>query len=947
MKFAGGASRGPFLALAAFVILVIAATAQAWAVTPDSASNGDETRLIVHSLTVAKGDTLSKLLLDAGTEARDAEAAIARLAKRFDPRKLRAGQRIVVVLEDGSGRAKRLAALSLELGPESYLVVERRGGRRFVTEVRATPLVPQPGATAMAASLQRTIELRKGDTLTRLLVRAGGALDDADNAARALGRHINLRKLQVGQEVAIAWGPGRDSDRPLLAAVSLRLGAASWLIAERRAQGGYGARHAAAPLLEVEPAAAAAAEPEAPAEPVAAPLAEAEPVAAEPAATEPDENRQVYRIAKGDTLTDALVWAGAERKAAYAAAAAIARHFNPRKLRIGQELTIVFDPGGAGRGPGLAAVSLQLKKGRFVVASRGAGGAFDARLAGAALIPSFPASDDSATAAVGDAPGLLLTGQAEYKALRVRKGDTLSTALLRIGSAWRDADAAIAALSRHFDPRRLQVGQQLSAVFDRTTSATRPQLTAVSLALGENSHVIARREDDGSFIAWPAAEALSAVFDQALATTALIVPPEIVLAPLPAGTERMSFDVRAGDTLMNALLRVGSDPRDAEAAIAALKVVFDPRKLRAGQTLTVALSPSADNGRSVLERFSIGVGPGRTIETGRADDRSFATRAVDIPLERLLVHAGGVIDSSLYKAADVAGIPVPVMMEMIRGFSFDVDFQREIQRGDGFEVLFERFLDESGKPVREGNVLYAALTLSGALLHIYRYTAPDGLTDYYSEKGHSVRKALLRTPIDGARLTSGYGKRKHPTLGYTKMHRGVDFGAASGTPIMAAGAGVVEFAGWNGAYGRYIRIRHRGQYATAYAHLSRLANGVQNGRRVMQGQIIGYVGSTGRSTGPHLHYEVLLNGKQMNPLAVKLPTGAKLKGAALAAFEQARLEIERQRAELPLVSRVADAMAPAETALAAESDMTNGACNDEPAAADDIALGDGSAVPAC
>ena len=941
MRYAWGASLAPLVALAAFGLSLFAMTSH-WraatlapttavtggsAVTPvaltlDAADQNGQPRQSLVALTVSKGDTISSLLINAGIDWRDVDAAIAKLRNYFNPRKLRVGQALSVVLEHGAGKAPRLAALSLELGRSSYVVVERRGGRRYVASLMDAPVLPE-AETAATTHGGHTLRLAKGDTLVTLLISAGVGRADADNAARAIGRHVDMRKLQVGQAVTIAFDDGGASRT--LAAVSLRVGPGVYVVTARDSKGSYWAKRASAPLV---PAQAETAEPAATVQETAeAPPAD---VAADEPEPDDDDGRLVYRIERGDTLTDALVDAGAERKAAYAAAAAIARHFNPRKLRVGQELVMVFDPATLA----LAAVSLKLKKGKYVTAGRRAGIVFESAMAGAPLAPSFAAVADLTTPEFsGAAPALLLTGQAEYKSLEVRKGDTLTTALLRLGAAWRDADPAIAALSRHFDPRRLQVGQEVSAVFDRTTSGKRPRLTAVSLALGNKSHVIARREESGGFMAWPAGESLGVVYDEALAVAALLAPPPppVELAALPENTVHKTFDVRSGDTLMKALLRAGSKPRDAEAAIRALQNLFDPRKLRTGQTLTVSLAPAdgdGNNGAGILQRLTIDMEPGRKIETGRVENGGFAARAVEIPLERMLVHTGGRIEASLYVSAVEAGVPNPVLLELIRAFSFDIDFQREIQRGDGFEVMFERFLDDDGKPVREGNVLYAAMTLSGSKLAIYRYTARDGFTDYYNEEGHSIRKALLRTPIDGARLTSGYGNRKHPTLGYTKMHRGVDFGARRGTPIMAAGDGVIEFAAWNGAYGKYVRIRHRGSYSTAYAHLDRIATGIQRTRRVKQGQVIGYVGSTGRSTGPHLHYEVLQAGRQINPLKVKLPTGAKLKGAALVAFEQSRLDLERQLAALPLVRQVSDAMAQA----AAQAE----ACG-ETAAADDPA----------
>ena len=936
MRFARGASLVPLVALVVFGLSFIHSSGRAWSATlapiagvtsgsavttvalstDDAVKNGQPSQSLV-ALTVSKGDTISSLLIDAGIDWRDVDAAIAKLRRHFNPRKLRIGQASTVIFEHGAGTAPRLAALSLELGRSSYVVVERRGGWRYVANVMDAPV--GLGAETMADSAGgRTLRLSNGDTLVMLLVRAGAGRGEADSAARAIGRHVNMRKLQVGQVVTVMFDDSGASGT--LAAVSLRVGPGVYVVAARDAKGNYVSKRASAPLApttDAEVAPEIAAPSVTVEQPVATPPVEA--VEAEP---EVDDGRMVYQIERGDTLTDVLVSAGAERKAAYAAAAAIGAHFNMRKLRVGQELVMVFDPASLA----LAAVSLKLKKGKYVTARRLKGIVFESDIATAPLVPSFAeTAGDSTPEFSGAAPALLLTGKAEYKSLQVRKGDTLTTVLLRLGVVWRDADPAIAALSRHFDPLRLQVGQEISAVFDRTVSDQRARLSAISLALGEKSHVIARREDSGGFIAWPAAESLGVVYDEALAVAALLPPtPEVELAPLPENAVHKTFDVRSGDTLMKALLRAGSDPRDADAAIRALQNLFDPRKLRAGQTLTVSLVPS--DGDEILQRLSIDIEPGRKIETGRIEDGGFAARAVEVPLERMLVHTGGQIESSLYVAAVEAGVPVPVLLELIRAFSFDIDFQREIQSGDGFEVMFERFLDDSGKPVREGNVLYAVMTLSGGPLAIYRYTARDGFTDYYNEDGHSIRKALLRTPIDGARLTSGFGTRKHPTLGYTKMHRGVDFGAKRGTPVMAAGDGVIEFAAWNGSYGKYVRIRHRGSYSTAYAHLDRIASGIQRTRRVKQGQIIGYVGSTGRSTGPHLHYEVLQAGKQINPLKVKLPTGAKLKGVALAAFQQSRENIERQLATLPLVRQVSEAMA-------AAAAMAN-ACGDESADAD-------------
>jgi murein DD-endopeptidase MepM/ murein hydrolase activator NlpD len=234
-----------------------------------------------------------------------------------------------------------------------------------------------------------------------------------------------------------------------------------------------------------------------------------------------------------------------------------------------------------------------------------------------------------------------------------------------------------------------------------------------------------------------------------------------------------------------------------------------------------------------------------------------------------------------------------------------VDFQREIQPGDSFEIYFDRYEDGKGQTVKAGPLLYAGLTLSGQPHHLYLYTAKDdGSADYYDEKGQSVRKALLKTPIDGAKITSGFGNRMHPILGYTKMHKGLDFGAAKGTPIHAAGDGTIEMAGPNSSYGNYVRIRHTGSYSTAYAHMSGFGSGIRVGARVRQGDVIGYVGTTGRSTGPHLHYEVLKDAKQVDPRGIKMPTGRQLAGKELDSFKTAMSDMKSHMAALPVTHQL-------------------------------------------
>ena len=362
--------------------------------------------------------------------------------------------------------------------------------------------------------------------------------------------------------------------------------------------------------------------------------------------------------------------------------------------------------------------------------------------------------------------------------------------------------------------------------------------------------------------------------------------------------------VSSGDTLMALLIDAEVERNDAHAAITALSKLFKPRDLKPGLRVTV-LQKNDKKGGS-LKQVTLAVDPKHDIIARRDDSGAFSAGTVEHKLTKSAARAGGVIRSSLYLAGRRADLSPTVLADLIRVFSFDVDFQRDVQPKDSFDLMYERLYDDSGVAVAEGNILIAEMVLSGKRIRMYRYRTKNGETDYFDEKGHSVRKALVLTPIDGARISSGYGRRRHPILGYTRMHRGTDFAAPRGTPVYAAGHGTVEVAGRNGGYGKYIRIRHNGSYKTAYAHLKGYANGIRKGRRVRQGQVIGYVGSTGRSTGPHLHYEILRNGKQMNPKRLNLPSGRKLAGAALKRFLTARVVLERRYAALPVASKTAE-----------------------------------------
>lgn len=347
--------------------------------------------------------------------------------------------------------------------------------------------------------------------------------------------------------------------------------------------------------------------------------------------------------------------------------------------------------------------------------------------------------------------------------------------------------------------------------------------------------------------------------------------------------------IKRGQGLMDALVDSGAERQDAFNAINAFSDHFNVRRIQVGQKMDLAYTPEG-----ALTRIEMQKDFDNLIVVEREGNK-YQSKIAALPSQVITRHAAGIIDDSLFLAAQRQGLPQIVIVDLIRIFSYDVDFQREIRKGDQFEIFYERKLSEDGRRVQEGNILFARLVLSGKEINLYRHQ-PEGkdFADYFHEDGQSSKRALMKTPIEGARLSSNYGNRRHPVLGYNRMHKGVDFSAPTGTPIMAAGDGVVERASWFGSFGNYVRIRHNGTYKTVYAHMSKYGRGIKKGVRVQQGQIIGYVGATGRVTGRHLHYEVHMNGTQVNPMTLKIPSGIKLADDELETFNIAMNSTNQQ-----------------------------------------------------
>lgn len=369
----------------------------------------------------------------------------------------------------------------------------------------------------------------------------------------------------------------------------------------------------------------------------------------------------------------------------------------------------------------------------------------------------------------------------------------------------------------------------------------------------------------------------------------------------------LDYKIKRGDNVANILTKIGITNGDAYNILESLKKKYDVRKLKVGQVInlkyrTILAEDKKDIiEKLVLDEMRISISPEKEVMVFRNNQNTYTTKEVSKTLVKHYMKYSGEIKTSLYVDGIEAGISGNIMMDVIKYYSFDVDFQRDIRKGDKFEILFESFYTEEGEKVRDGKILFSSLELRKEKILLYRHKTKSGYDIYFDENGRSIQKSLLKTPINGARISSGYGRRRHPVLGYSKMHKGTDFAARVGTPFFASGNGTVVKAakGWNGGFGNYIKVRHNSTYSTEYAHISRFAKGMRVGQKVRQGQVIAYVGSTGRSTGPHLHYGVFYNGQRINPRRVKSVPSIKLRGDELINFKKQKTLADSYRLNTP------------------------------------------------
>jgi murein DD-endopeptidase MepM/ murein hydrolase activator NlpD len=356
----------------------------------------------------------------------------------------------------------------------------------------------------------------------------------------------------------------------------------------------------------------------------------------------------------------------------------------------------------------------------------------------------------------------------------------------------------------------------------------------------------------------------------------LITVKDFLFNQFNSGATKVELKVRNGDSIQRILYDQKISPTEVNNVLNALRREYNVGKLRNDQK--VYLIVKREKNGNFVSRLTVNIDNITSVHVFLNKDNVYETKRVTKILTKKNHLVETTIDRGIYRTAKQSGIENSIVAQFARLYGFEVDFQRDLKKNDKIKIFYERYLDDDGVSQRTGNIIYSEITNVERNIVLYRYEYPNGSIAYFTPEGKSIEKSLMRTPINGAKLSSRYGFRIHPILGYNQMHQGTDFAAPIGTPVMASGAGTVEYSGWKGGYGKFISIRHSSVYQTNYAHLQDYAKGIRRGAKVQQGQVIGYLGSTGSSTGPHLHYEVVVNGRKENSQTLKLPSAAPLEG---------------------------------------------------------------------
>ena len=866
-----------------FRLLVFIACALVSLITFKSSFANDKIDTV--TVEMEKGDNLFKIFLKMKINQSESKIFIKSLDRRLDLRRIPIGQKINFYFKDNT---KKLLVISVPLKRNITVLAWREKNRinsaripnsmaleRIKAVFNMENFRPQPG--------KYIVKVKKGDNLTKILSYYGANLNEVHNIIIAFSSVKNLKKLRPDDEITMYYSSGEDG--VYLNKLELIMSGEKILV-----------KKDAFKIFRV--------------------------ISEQMDTKEEEEIKLVneLNLSSGDIILGQLIDAGWTKKEAREAVNAFATVYDPKKI-IKIESKLIFP-----KDLRIRAFAFVVSKNSSILVTSIGSGKFLARREllqeAKALLSNLKYGEiledtidenlilqdpivtkssiekkvdkDINKIEVSDQiedvddfylPANLVEG-------KIIKGDSLLSRLFALGEKRSTIKKAIKSLSNVTDPNFVRSGSDFIVALGKDKQPMR----GFYVGFSKNKGYLVSLSGDNNFISSKITKtkAITLLSKMKREIDILDKKEEIkwVKKSFLDGNDYkiLSFNLKNGETLSHIFSKVGISEKNSINFVQELKTIYNPKNLHIGQkvklvlenedsTTLLGLIISLDKIRSI-EIFNIE----NTYQVNRHEQKTFTKYHKNF----------GEINTSLYKAAKEVGMPISVLMQLVKVFSWDVDFQREVQTGDAFEVLYQRKYILQDEAVDSGTVVRAALILGGERLTLYRFEDKyNGLSDYFDSEGHSVKKALMRTPLDGARLTSGFGKRKHPILGYTKMHRGVDFGAQRNTPVYAAGDGIIEYLGRNGGYGNYILIRHNSDYKTAYAHLSRFAKFLKKRKRVKQGDIIGYVGSTGRSTGPHLHYEIIFRGKQVNPVTVRLPQGIRLQGKLYQRFSKKREALDK------------------------------------------------------
>ncbi|GEM_PF-458969 len=871
-----------------------------------------------------KGDTLTSILKESRVADEDIQDATHLLGREVKLNQIPVGQTLDLYLDESvnnNGHKAKMLGLILHRTGERHWAIVRSLTQKLVLQKLSQPQATTAihssldltRSTESNGSFTHTITLRQGQTLISLLRSSGLSERDVGEAIKTLAPQLDLRSLPVNQRFTLKI-QSLNGDIRLVSLTAIDTPAGHVTIT--------------LPLEE------ATASPAKPTNPIPEKKTSSQttnsvpdkneisklPVEPQHKTSSPGIPAELYReelisIKKGDSFAKRLLGSGAAAQDVYNAAQTLSQNIDFAQLPVGQKIQLLF-----------AQITKEHSFLLSVIVSPGSANALRVNRKKDGTYSYEPLSNDALSTISHEentdtplqpASPIVKTpypNDLSIEIIKIEPGDTLENILRRQRVSPKEVRLALRSLDGVYNIDNIRAGKKIALQFNLSGGGY--QLQKLILGAPSNKTVVIEYVE-GRYTAYRASDSL---MKKAVQISQHLYS---LQADLKAGKlsqtaiENYGFNtpdnalvrtnlrqpttilIQEGDTLFDALVNSNVRPLEAERAISAARKLTNPRKLKPGQMLHLlfgkATTAIPSETGTILAELSIDLNVKQRLRVARLLDGTFVAGFVARSLKTKKRKARGIINSNLYEAASGKNVPAKTLAKLIRIFSYDVDFQRDIREGDKFEILYEVLVDDGGRNVDVGAILYSSLNLSGTSLNVYKFTLKDqGIDDYFDDQGQSVRKALMRTPIDGARLTSTYGNRKHPTLGYTQMHRGVDFGAPRGTPIFAAGDGVVDKLGSHGAYGNYLRLRHGPVYQTAYAHLHKFAPGLHTGQRVKQGETIGFVGSTGRSTGPHLHYEVLKHGKQVNPLGVKLPSGLLLQGGQLTKFKEEREQLLKQ-----------------------------------------------------